>query len=272
VRVLTWNLWWRFGDWQARRTAIGSVLRQADADVLTLQEVWADASENLAEALAADLGMHCSWSTFRAPRRWQERIGDDSVQVGTAILSRWPVAATADDVLPGGPDADDGRTVQLAEIDAPSGRLPVFTTHLDSAPGGSVTRCTQVAAMARFVARHSGSGLPPVVTGDLNAEPDSDEIRLLGGHLTAPAVPGLVLVDAWRWAEANDPGWTFDARNPYVAGVPSSRIDYVLLGLGARVTRIGLVGAGPVDGVWPSDHAGVVADLAQPQGSRPGWS
>src|SRR5258708_1835603 len=74
---------------------------------------------------------------------------------------------------------------------------------------------------------------PPVVTGDLNAEPGSDELRLLGGLLTAPAVPGLVLIDAWRYADPGDPGFTWDHRNGYQAGsgLPDSRNDYVLGGL-----------------------------------------
>jgi len=108
-----------------------------------------------------------------------------------------------------------------------------------------------------------------VLAGDLNAEPDSDEVRLLCGHKTAPVVPGHVLVDAWRWADPGDPGWTWDRRNPHVAatGEPSARIDHVLVGpptsdgrgavLGAR-----LAGNAPVEGVWPSDHAAVVVDLA----------
>ena len=109
---------------------------------------------------------------------------------------------------------------------------------------------------------------PPVVTGDLNAEPGSDELRLLGGLLTAPAVPGLVLVDAWRYADPGDPGFTWDHRNGYQAGtvLPDSRIDYILVrpapaGPAARSSRSGLGGTAPVDGVWPSDHFAVVADL-----------
>jgi endonuclease/exonuclease/phosphatase family metal-dependent hydrolase len=107
-----------------------------------------------------------------------------------------------------------------------------------------------------------------VVTGDLNAEPDADEIRLLGGHKTAPVVPGLVLVDAWSYADPLASGWTWDRRNPYVAatGEPSARIDYVLVGLptasgAGRVQSVRLIGDRPVDGVWPSDHAGVLAEL-----------
>jgi endonuclease/exonuclease/phosphatase family metal-dependent hydrolase len=106
-----------------------------------------------------------------------------------------------------------------------------------------------------------------VVTGDLNAEPGSDELRLLGGLLTAPAAPGLVLIDAWRYANPGDPGFTWDRRNGYQANsiVPDSRIDYVLVGPHrqgrGRVLSAGLGGTAPVDGVWPSDHFAVVAEL-----------
>jgi endonuclease/exonuclease/phosphatase family metal-dependent hydrolase len=106
-----------------------------------------------------------------------------------------------------------------------------------------------------------------VVTGDFNAEPCSDELRLLGGLLADPAVPGLVLLDSWRYADPGDPGFSWDLRNPYQDDslIPSSRIDYILVGLPwegrGRVESVRLAGTGPVDGVWPSDHFAVVADL-----------
>ena len=40
ARVLTWNLWWHFGPWEARQPAILETLRRVDADVVCLQEVW----------------------------------------------------------------------------------------------------------------------------------------------------------------------------------------------------------------------------------------
>ena len=122
------------------------------------------------------------------------------------------------------------------------GPLPFFTTQLTSTIGQSAVRCQQVAALCRFVAAHINPGFPPVVTGDLNAEPDADEIRLLGGHKTAPVVPGLVLVDAWSYADPMTPGWTWDraTRTSPPPGSPAPRIDYVLVGLptasGSRTT------------------------------------
>ncbi|MCA1702361.1 MAG: endonuclease/exonuclease/phosphatase family protein [Actinobacteria bacterium] len=58
LRVLTWNVWWRFGPWRARMAAIAETLRRVDADLVTLQEVWAEpAGESLAGVLARDLGL-----------------------------------------------------------------------------------------------------------------------------------------------------------------------------------------------------------------------
>lgn len=115
-------------------------------------------------------------------------------------------------------------------------------------------------------------GLPEIWgdrTENLAAEL-ADEVRLLGGHLTEPVVPGQVLVDAWRYADRDQPdqpGATWDHRNPYLADNPEPdvRIDYVLVGPPragrGRVRSARLAGAAPVAGVWPSDHFAVVAEL-----------
>lgn len=275
--MLTWNLWWRFGPWQQRRDAIAAVLGEAQPDLCGLQEVWASPSDHLAAMLADQLGMHWAWAPSPAPERWQQRIGDPTMQIGNAILSRWPITEQASQRLPAGVPPDDGRTVLYARVQTPTGPVPFFTTQLTSTIGQSAVRRRQVASLCRFVAAHPNPGFPPVLTGDLNAEPDADEIRLLGGHKTAPVVPGLVLVDAWRYADSRAPGWTWDRRNPYVAGTgePSARIDYVLVGLPAasgagQVQSVRLIGDRPVDGVWPSDHAGVLAELQPPGDDHPG--
>ncbi|MEG3627309.1 endonuclease/exonuclease/phosphatase family protein [Streptomyces poriticola] len=270
MRVVTWNLWWRFGPWQERRKAILAVLRDLEPDVVGLQEVWDADGENLAEWLAGELDLHCAWGPSPAPERWQRRIGDDTVGVGNAVLSRWPVLEQAVLRLPAPAELDDGRLALYARLDAPGHRVPFFTTHLTSPSHASAVRREQVAALAGFVAaRRLGTDFPAVVTGDFNAWPDSDEIRLLGGYRTAPAVPGLVLLDAWEYADPTAPAATWDPANPYVAprGDPAVRIDYIHVGppgpaaLGS-VRAVRRAGVGPVDGVWPSDHAAVVADLA----------
>lgn len=75
-------------------------------------------------------------------------------------------------------------------------------------------------------------------------------------------------MDAWAYARRLDPGWTWDRHNPHVAATlePDGRIDDVFvrfpdrLGHG-QVLGADLVGARAIDGVWPSDHFGVLAEL-----------
>jgi endonuclease/exonuclease/phosphatase family metal-dependent hydrolase len=262
MRILTWNLWWRYGPWELRREAIAATLAEARPDLCGLQEVWSAPGENLAAELAGRLGMHWCWA--------EAAQGREGLSIGNAILSRWPIAAQAEVTLPAGGLAGEARVAVHARIEAPGGVLPLFTTHLTYGVGRSQVRTEQVRSLAAFVAEHAvDCAYPPVVTGDLNAEPGSDELRLLGGVLTAPAVPGLVLVDAWRYADPGDPGFTWDHRNGYQADtvLPDSRIDYILSGLPrqgrGQVRWVGLGGTAPVDGVWPSDHFAVVADLNQ---------
>jgi endonuclease/exonuclease/phosphatase family metal-dependent hydrolase len=262
---MSWNLWWRHGPWEERRQAIAATLAEVQPDVCGFQEVWGGPEENLAIDLAGRLGMHWCWAEAGRARD----AGDTQLFIGNAILSRWPIIAHAAGALPVNV-SDEARVAVHARIDAPGGPLPMFTTHLTYGPGRSALRVAQARALARFAEEHStGCAYPPVLTGDLNAEPGSDELRLLGGLLTDPAVPGLVLLDAWRYADPGDPGFTWDLRNGYQGDslIPDSRIDYILVGLPrqgrGRVESVRLAGTGPVDGVWPSDHLAVVADLRE---------
>jgi endonuclease/exonuclease/phosphatase family metal-dependent hydrolase len=265
MRVLTWNLWWRYGPWRQRQEPIAAVLAEIVPDVCGLQEVWGGRGGNFAADLAARLDMHWCWAEL-PPRNPHPEHGE--LSIGNAVLSRWPIVGHAERRLPTGETEHEDRVALHARIEAPAGPLPFFTTHLTYLVGGSALRVAQVRSLAKFVAEHSAdAAYPPVVTGDLNADPESDEIRLLGGLLTEPAVPGLVLLDSWRYADPGDPGYTWDHRNGYQehSQIPDSRIDYVLVGPPredrGRVRSVRLAGTEPVDAVWPSDHFAVVAEL-----------
>ncbi|WP_141580132.1 endonuclease/exonuclease/phosphatase family protein [Actinomadura sp. WMMA1423] len=271
MRVLTWNVWWRFGPWEARREAIATTLEQLDCDLVGLQEVWDDGRENLAGWLANRLGMYWAWAASDRPGRWHERLGEDGIDVGDAVLARWPISDSATLRLPTADGRDDGHQALYARVDAPDHPIAFFTTHLNSAPYESAVRCAQVTALAHFVHDHGKhTPFPVVLTGDYNAMADSDEMRLLGGYKTAPAVPGQILLDAWEYADPSAPGDTWHPANPYAARThePPGRIDYIHLGapgpggLG-RVLSVRRVGDRPVNGVWPSDHAAVLAELAE---------
>ncbi|WP_432487781.1 endonuclease/exonuclease/phosphatase family protein [Kineococcus sp. SYSU DK018] len=278
LRIMTWNVWWRFGDWRARREAILAVLAEHRPDVVGLQEVWAthgDGGENLAHWLAERLGMVAAFSPSPRPERWQRRLSAHDpaageVGFGNAVLSRYPLLEQRVLELPAGGHEDEGRTALQVVVDTPRRPLPFTTTHLNSSPAESAVRVAQVRDLVPFVAasRRRGERYPPVLTGDFNALATSDELRLACGYETAGPVDGFVLVDSWRFADPGDPGLTWDRRNPWVARVhqPSARIDHVLVGLtpftgegAVRAAR--LVATEPVDGVWASDHAAVLVEL-----------
>jgi endonuclease/exonuclease/phosphatase family metal-dependent hydrolase len=270
VKVLTWNLWWRFGDWRARQDAITTVLLRENPDVCFLQEVWLTPDGGLAQELAGRIGFDYAVAASPCPARWHVRAQEpETTGVGSAVLSRWPITQVEQEALPAGAVADEGRFILHAVVDAPSGPLALFGVHLNSGPADSAVRVEQVRHLARYLADRRGDGHPPIIAGDLNALPESDEVRLLEGVLTAPVVPGQILVDAWRYADPDDVGLTWDRRNPHVAAKPhpSGRIDYVFVapegsdGRG-RVLGTRLVGNGPEGGTWPSDHHGVLVDLS----------
>ncbi|MGH8984674.1 MAG: endonuclease/exonuclease/phosphatase family protein [Acidimicrobiia bacterium] len=258
LRVLTWNVWWRFGPWQARQSAIEATLRRLDADVVALQEVWAEVGgRNQAAVLADQLGYEHVFTPG---------FDDGQVAFGLAVLSRWPIVSSEARPLPTMPGVDELRVALEAEIDGPRGRVEVYTTHLNWRFDQSDVRQLQVRALAEMVAASDGRTYPAIVCGDFNADPLSDEVRMLTGRSSVP-VPRLVFHDAWEVA-GHGPGHTWSNDNPFAACdlEPDRRIDYVFVGWpkargAGHVVGAGVEGVEPVDGVHPSDHYAVLAEL-----------
>lgn len=262
LRVMTWNLWWRFGPWWSRQAAIAQVVLDQQADLIGLQEVWVEESgANQAEVLARRLGYY-----------WQ--VGDlrfrDGLGFTNAVLSRWPITSTFRARLPDGTGGLSHRQVLGVRVAGPDGPVLFVTTHLDYAFDAGPTRQAQLQAVCQLIASERpdpASGYPAILTGDLNAVPHADEIRMMTG--AAPvAVSGLSFVDAWEVAGGGQPGHTWNSANPYLADAsyPNRRLDYVMVSwprpkpLGS-VAGVWLAGVQPVQGVTASDHYAVVADL-----------
>ena len=67
-------------------------------------------------------------------------------------------------------------------VHAPFGHVPFVTTHLNWKFHHGLVRERQVVALAALAREWcAGADFPPIVVGDLNAEPDSSEIRYLCG-------------------------------------------------------------------------------------------
>jgi len=263
LRVLTLNIWNRQGPWEERLAIIRRGLERLEPDVVGLQEVLRH--EELDEDQARQIGDGLGYRSVYG-KAWD--LGGGLV-FGNAVLSRHPVALRNLWPLPVGP-GDEGRALLHAEVEAPCGRVPFFVTHLNWKFHEGATRLEQVLFIADRIAEAAPVGseaFPPILVGDFNAEPESDEIRFLRGHHVARG-RSVWLADCFHVAGAG-PGITFARRNPFAFAVrePDRRLDYVFvrgpdrrfLGepLAARVVL-----DEPVGGVFASDHFGVFAELS----------
>lgn len=258
LRVITWNLWWQFGPWKERAPAILATLRELDADIIALQEVWDDGTDNFARQLADALGYHYAYAPGARP---------NGVHMGNAILSRWPIANQATTPLYDQKNAEEMRVALYCQIDGPRGQIPVFCTHLNWQQHHSHIRQKQVADLAAFIKENRKGRFPPILCGDFNADPESDEIRMLTGQTAVP-VANIVFHDAWRNAGDGSAGFTWDNENPYAVDTlePNRRIDYIFVGFAGpngegHVTQCRLTGMEDIGGVRPSDHHAVLAEL-----------
>lgn len=269
MRVLTLNLWHDAGPWPQRRALLRAGLDALDPDLIGLQEVLHDADGGqLAELFAhRDPPLHV---VHAASHPASERHGDRDF--GNAIASRWPIVEHRVVALPDGGLGREPRIALFAHIDAPHGRLVFATTHLNWRLDHGFVREQQVMALAdALFAEARGTDAPPVLTGDLNAEPDSAEVRYLLG-LQSLDGRSTHLRDAWRSHHgASAPGHTWSRTNVFARWSlePDRRIDYVLVGPpdpsrshAGYVLDCRVVFDQPTNGVHPSDHFGVLATIA----------
>ncbi|ATL25198.1 Endonuclease/exonuclease/phosphatase [Streptomyces formicae] len=268
LRVMTLNVWNNRGDAAAREALINAELRRLAPDVLALQEVLPGQLPRLIEGTGLH-GTHQSQTAAVTPPH-ADRFG------GTAIATRAPhrVVEVLDQR---GTDAPDVPWLTLAALVPLPEQLgdvlfiaPTTSFRLDM----EAQRERQVLALSDLDARHR-TALPTIMAGDFNADPEASSIRYLTGRQSLSG-RSTHFHDAWRIA-GSGPGHTWSADNPRAAEdigrlvrQPGhrSRFDYVFVGSThahphayARVRGAELVLDEPVEGVWASDHYGVVADL-----------
>lgn len=255
ARVVTWNVWGLYGPWQEREAAIASTLQEASPDLLVLTESWAKGDDSQCERLAVPLGLpYHAFSGVPA----QE---DESALSGVAVLSRWPIADAAS-------FSSNALRVQYVRVDGPRGPLQVYGVVMDAWwLDESQARQDAVRGLLGHLHTAQDERTPLVVGGDFNADPDSDEMRLMTGRAATP-VPGLSFYDAWEVAAPGVTGSTWSNANPWAGQLlwPDRRIDYIFTATprrgGAGHPRgAALLGTAAVAGTYPSDHYALQADI-----------
>jgi len=201
---------------------------------------------------------------------------------GEALLARGDVAVANDQAghyaaalsIPGVLDIPRGWVSADADIAGQSVR--VFSTHLETKTYASI----QEAQAAELIGLATQSPLPVVLLGDLNSGPRSDGGT---GTQTYPWLVDAGFVDVWSRANRHDDGFTCCHDDPLVSPVVDfdRRIDLIWVRDGSRPAprttvladvEADVIGADPAVlyqyGLWPSDHAGVVASFRLPPAGR----
>jgi endonuclease/exonuclease/phosphatase family metal-dependent hydrolase len=258
-RAATLNIWSRFGPWEERLGAIREGLRTLKPDVIGMQEVLRFDGFDQGRLVSEGLGYEVAWG---------EASDNHGFPVGNAILSRWPIRKTENIPLPTG-GSDEKRCLVFCEIEAPFGKLPFFCTHLNWKLHHGHVRQLQVKAITQAVAERAPiGGFPPVMVGDFNAEPDSDEMRYLRG-LTGLGGPCVYFADAFLVGGDGSSGVTFSKRNAFAEPLrePERRIDYVFVrgpddAQRGEPTNARVCFDQPYGGVFASDHFGVISTIS----------
>jgi endonuclease/exonuclease/phosphatase family metal-dependent hydrolase len=270
LRIVTLNVWNTEGD-PRRVEVINRELRRLDPDLVALQEVVQTPRRRQLDRLLDGLDLHgahqADIQTYLPPHA--DRYG------GSAVATRWPhqVAEVVDLRLPGAADvpwATLAVTVQVPD----EGELLFIGATAAWRLGAESARERQAIAITDLDARHRRD-LPTIIAGDFNAASDAASIRYLTGRQSLQG-RSVHYHDAWTIA-GDGPGDTWTIDNPNArSGIDQiirqpdhrRRIDYVFIGsweahpkAHARVQAAKLAFDQPIDGIWASDHFGVVVDL-----------
>jgi endonuclease/exonuclease/phosphatase family metal-dependent hydrolase len=263
LRIVTLNVWGDQGPLERRWPAVERGLRALDPDVVLLQEVREIAGRlsNQAATLGAALGLS---HVFAPAIAWGG--GDE----GLAILSRHSLKDKTVERLPHASSVE-ARILLGATASTPEGEVGLFTSHLNYRLGDGQKREDQIVVAERVVGAHPAR--VKIWGGDFNATPDADEIRWLRG-LRSVNVDGeakrVYYQDAFSLRHPDEPGHTWSAANPHTGALawlePNRRIDYLFVshmnrdGSGA-VLDARVVLDQPDDGMLPSDHYGLLAEV-----------
>lgn len=241
-------------DLEERLAMVAADLRALAVDIVGLQEASTGRRRgNVAARLAAELGFHHAY----APTTFRTRLVAAVMNFteGPAVLSRFPIVRWEAHDLPRCGRLADPRVLLFAEVQTPWGRLPVFSTHTSGDP-------CHTRRVAELVRERRGA-LPAVLMGDFNAPEGSPAIAALteeAGFLDAfrlanPTAPGPTV---WQRIEVAEP--TVRRRVDYLFLVPGTAAPGHVLGSRVVLDAPRRLADGRVR--WPSDHYGVLAELA----------
>lgn len=259
LNVMTYNIRYDNPDdnqnnWKYRRDNAANAIRFYDADILGTQEVLHNQLQDLKERLSGydvvGVGRDDGKEKGEYSALWYKKDRFTLLDSGNFWLSETPLIIAS--------KGWDGACVRIASWvklkDKKSGKsLFALNTHFDHI--GVVARKESVKLILNKVAELS-KGIPVIVTGDFNAEPESNVIKgltdtsnnkhLIDSRTVSPIVYG--------------PAWSFHD----FGRIPLNErtlIDYIFVRNGVKVLKYGVL-AETKDSTFLSDHAPILVRIA----------
>ncbi|MFD4930097.1 endonuclease/exonuclease/phosphatase family protein [Peribacillus butanolivorans] len=233
VNVMSYNIHHAEGvDGVLDLERIARIIEEGEADIVGLQEVdnhFSNRSDfqDQAKWLANRLGMFYTYAANLDYNPLNE--GEPRRQYGTAILSKYPILKSENHLLPKIGNTEQ-RGLSEVTINVKGNHLHVYNTHLALT---SAERQIQIEETINIAGESKG---PKVIMGDLNATPESNEMKLMYSNY----------IDAF--ANQNE-AYTIPAENP------TKRIDYIFTS-----NNIETNGARVID-TLASDHLPVMTTI-----------
>jgi len=247
VKILTLNTWQERGPWRDRWELILKGIKEYDADIVAFQEVF-----------------NMDWAREVRERSGYPYLAVSGEHSGLIFLSRFkPVEQECLVMKTKSPTEDYLRYVFYLKVDTDGGSIALFNTHLSWRTGENDVRMKQTLELEAFV-EQKAKDLPVAVMGDFN------------GASNTPPVVYLREIRKWIdtfWVKSPGvPGLTWDYRNPYAEAerekMAERRIDYIFIrertGPFEKILSSRVVFNEPSgEGVFPSDHFGVVTEFSE---------
>lgn len=183
--VMQYNIWGASSPWSAERfDAVAAVINAQHPDFVTLNEIDSMTVSNPyfhCRELAERTGMKYAYAVAREPYslHWNQ-----PGSYGDAVLSRYPIQEIRrfklyPDKAQGDTERED-RAVCAIRVEVGDHSLWVASTHLDHRDV-ELSRISQANQLKDVVSSLDG---PLVLCGDLNANPETETMRIISTYLT----------------------------------------------------------------------------------------
>jgi len=164
LKIASLNLW-RYNAWQERLPNIIDLLKKVDADVVLLQEVDLDTTqdtENQAMILNRELGYpHVHFSKSETLTTWKGQLLSTPVEYGLAVISRIPFESERVE-LTRAPDDKHDRTILISKFMTEQGPVTITNLHFSNKDDWAESHLKETLQIIE------DRGIDTVLAGDFN--------------------------------------------------------------------------------------------------------